>query len=203
MIARRRLCWTAAACAAALALAARAPAQEHPAHGHPRGEATALEVPASLQRDHDELHAKMREAAETGGATGEAARALAAALRPHFEKENAYALPPLSLLPALGQGRPPAADEREEAVRMTARLRADLAEHLAEHREIAAAAERMRAAAEREGKPEQARLAESIRLHAQVEEEVLYPAALLVGEYLRRTGPGAATAPSTAPPPAA
>jgi len=33
--------------------------------------------------------------------------------------------------------------------------------------------------------PEHARFAEKLMLHAQTEEEVLYPAAILVGEYLK------------------
>ena len=40
-------------------------------------------------------------------------------------------------------------------------------------------------AAEAEKKPEHARFAEKLMLHARTEEEVLYPAALLVSEYLK------------------
>lgn len=36
-----------------------------------------------------------------------------------------------------------------------------------------------------EGLAEQARFAEALRLHAEAEEEVFYPAAILVGEYLK------------------
>ena len=39
------------------------------------------------------------------GRTGEAAKAVAKVLEPHFAKENAYALPPLGLLKPLSQGK--------------------------------------------------------------------------------------------------
>lgn len=159
--------------AAQVAGAARGPALGGP----------PLEVPASLRKEHEELHARMREARGAGGESGAAAERLAARLGPHFEKENAYALPPLSLLPALARGE--YAPEMEQALPLTDRIREHLDEHLAEHLQIAAAAEELRAAALREGKPEVAHLAETIKLHAQTEEEVLYPTSILIGEYLR------------------
>jgi len=48
-----------------------------------------------------------------------------------------------------------------------------------------AALEKLVAAARQEGKPEYALFADKLMLHAQNEEEVLYPAAILVGEYLK------------------
>jgi hypothetical protein len=50
---------------------------------------------------------------------------------------------------------------------------------------VVAALKNLIAAAEAEKKPEYARFAEKLMLHAQTEEEVLYPAAILVGEYLK------------------
>ncbi len=48
-----------------------------------------------------------------------------------------------------------------------------------------AALEQLTAAAEKEKLPEHARFAEKLTLHAKTEEEVLYPAAILVGEYIK------------------
>ena len=60
----------------------------------------------------------------------------------------------------------------------------ELPKMLAEHREIVAALERLEAAAHAAGKPEHARFAEKLKVHARTEEEVLYPAAILVGRAL-------------------
>jgi hypothetical protein len=56
---------------------------------------------------------------------------------------------------------------------------------LAEHKSIVAALEKMSAAAKKAGKIEYAAFAEALMLHAQTEEEVSYPTAILIGEYVR------------------
>ncbi len=56
---------------------------------------------------------------------------------------------------------------------------------LEEHRAIVGALQQLADVAIAEGKPEYAQLAERLKLHAQTEEEVLYPATILVGEYLK------------------
>ena len=78
------------------------------------------------------------------------------------------------------------ADKEMRAVLvMTERLKADLPEMLREHQAIVAAFEEITAAAEKEKLPEHARFAEKLMLHAETEEAVLYPAAIVVGEYLK------------------
>jgi hypothetical protein len=55
----------------------------------------------------------------------------------------------------------------------------------AEQARIVEALGRLGDAAEREGNRQVAQFAEKLKLHAQTEEEVLYPAAIVVGDYLR------------------
>ena len=56
---------------------------------------------------------------------------------------------------------------------------------LEEHTHIRAAVEKLHAAARAEQAVRQEQLAEQLALHAQTEEEVLYPAAILVADILR------------------
>jgi hemerythrin superfamily protein len=56
---------------------------------------------------------------------------------------------------------------------------------LQEHKAIVVALDNLKTAAKEENKPEHAHFAVKLTLHAQNEEEVLYPAAILVGEYLK------------------
>ena len=56
---------------------------------------------------------------------------------------------------------------------------------LAEHARIVEALGRLADAAEREDNQQVAQFAEKLKLHAQTEEQVLYPAAIVVGDYLR------------------
>jgi len=141
-----------------------------------------LKTPQSLKAEHDQLHAQLAQAIGSGGATGEAAARVAKVLHPHFLKEEEFALPTLGLLPALAEGE--VLPEMEAAVAMAHRLKADLSQMLLEHKEIVAALEALKEAASSEGNAAAAHFAEKLVLHAQTEEEVLYPAAILVGEYL-------------------
>lgn len=68
---------------------------------------------------------------------------------------------------------------------MTDKLKEDLPSMLDEHKEIVDALEKLIDAANQENKLEYSHFAEKLKLHAQTEEEVLYPAAILVGEYLK------------------
>jgi len=140
-------------------------------------------VPESLKQEHEELHAELARAIKAGGKTGEAAKDVAKVLHDHFVKEEEFALPPIGLLAALARGE--VAKEMRGVLIMTERLKAELPEMLREHQAVVAALEQLAAAAEKEKLPEHARFAEKLMLHAQTEEEVLYPAAILVGEYLK------------------
>jgi len=142
-----------------------------------------FQIPTSLKLEHEELHAELARATKAGGKTGEAAKAVAAVLHNHFLKEEEFALPPIGLLAKLARGE---IDKEMRAVlTMTDRLKAALPEMLREHQAVVAALEELSAAAQKEKLPEHARFAEKLMLHAKTEEEVLYPAAVLIGEYLK------------------
>jgi hemerythrin HHE cation binding domain-containing protein len=120
-------------------------------------------------------------ATKAGGKIGEAAKAVAKVLHDHFIKEEEFALPPIGFLPALARGE--VDKQMSSVVAMTDRLKAELPKMLREHQAVVAALKKLTAAAEEENLPEHGHFAEKLRLHAQTEEEVLYQAAILVGEY--------------------
>jgi hypothetical protein len=95
-------------------------------------------------------------------------------------KEEAYALPPLGLFGLLARGefRP----EMAEVLAMTDRLRSELPNVLAEHARIVEALGRLADAAEREDNGQVAQFAAKLKFHAQTEEQVLYPAAIVLGD---------------------
>ncbi len=142
-----------------------------------------LKTPQSLKIEHEELHAELEKAKLAGGATAKAAREVERALHPHFIKEEEYALPPLALLPLLAAGR--TSPDMSEAAGMAGRLRNELGQMLQEHKQIALALGVLTEAAKRESKEEFVHFAEKLMLHARTEEEVLYPASILVGEHLK------------------
>jgi Hemerythrin HHE cation binding domain len=145
--------------------------------------AVSFEVPEGMKAEHDQLHADLAALTQVGGRTGEAAIAVAEVLEPHFVKENEYALPPLALLVPLSQGKFEA--EMAGVLELTDRLEAEMPTMHSEHEEIAAALKVLNDAAIAENNPAGVQFAEELTAHAHEEEEVLYPASLLIGRYVK------------------
>ena len=154
--------------------------------GQPRddgGKGGEIRIPASLKAEHDELHEELVRATKAGGKTGEAARAVAKVLHPHFVKEEELAMPPLGLLRTLAAG--PVRPEMAKVVELTDKLKKELPTMLKEHEAIVGALDKLVEAAKGENQPQARHLAEKLKQHAKTEEEVTYPAAILVGEYVK------------------
>ena len=140
-----------------------------------------LQVPESLKNAHEALHGGLRRAMREPGRTGELARKIMQIMDGHMLREEKFALRPLGLLKALGRGETP--PDLAEALRMVQGLKREMAQMVDEHRQIAELLRQFAQDAEAEGKPEYVGVAEDLVVHAQLEEDVLYPAALLVGAY--------------------
>ncbi|WP_242927258.1 hemerythrin domain-containing protein [Pontibacter vulgaris] len=147
--------------------------------------ATAMkfQIPKSLKAEHEELHQNLEKFTRLPGKTGVAAKSVAKMLHPHFVKEEEYALPPLGLLPALAKGQAPA--DAKAAIAMSEKLKQEFQQMLKEHQQIVTTLEALNKAATDEKHSEVVRFTEALKLHAQTEEEVLYPTAILIGEYLK------------------
>ena len=142
-----------------------------------------LEIPRSLKIEHEELHDVLRKATKEPGELGDAAKGVAKLMHPHFLKEEQYALPPLGLLRDLAQGK--VTPDMKEVLELTDKLKADLNQMLEEHKSIVAALAKLSAVAKKGNKMEYAEFADALMLHAQTEEEISYPTAILIGEYVR------------------
>jgi|GEM_PF-165995 len=140
-------------------------------------------IPEAVRAEHAEIHDQLVAATKVQGPVGQAARRLAGVLDPHFLREEQIALPPLALLAPLS--RDEFTPQMRDILVMTDALRAELPHMLEEHKAIRAATARMGAAAKAEGNAAVERLAETLKLHAQSEEQILYPAAILVGDLVR------------------
>jgi hypothetical protein len=155
---------------------------------HPSARLDTIGIPRALQIEHDEIHRELVRATEAPGRVGEAARDLAAFLDPHFAREEEIALPPLGLLAPLSRGE--YSPEMLAVLPLTDSLQAELPRMLREHLAIHAAAARLEEVAGEAGDSAIVGFARQIMLHAATEEEILYPAALLVGEVVRARAEG-------------
>ena len=142
-----------------------------------------FKVPEAVRLQHEALHAKLAQAIDQGGKTGAAATAIKEILRPHIAKEEDFGLPALGLLPHLVSGR--VANVMRGVTVMTDRLKTEYQDMLADHETIGVAIRALADAAREESRPEYADLAEKLLLYLQTEEQILYPAAILIGEFLK------------------
>jgi hemerythrin superfamily protein len=132
----------------------------------------------SIQVEHEEIHEQLAKAMKVGGKTGDAARAVMKVLQPHMAREEEFVAPALALL------RPAAAgiftDEMASFLSRITPLEAELPRMLEEHGRIVEAVRDLVRASTEENQPGFAKLAQVLVAHAQQEEEILYPAAILV-----------------------
>jgi hypothetical protein len=142
-----------------------------------------LKIPQSIQTEHEELHGALASALKAGGKTGEAARAVMKIVQPHMAREEEFVAPALALLGPVSAGQFTA--EMASLLPRITMLKEELPRMIREHGEMVDALRRLMQAAIEEKQPSFARLAQGLITHAQQEEEILYPAAILVGESLK------------------
>lgn len=163
------------------------PKQPQHAHGHDQEKPMPADgkfaIPEAMKIEHEMIHGALVQATKAPGKTGEAARELAAILHPHFVREEQIALPPLSLLAPLARGETD--PSMREILPLTDALRAEIAEMLHQHEGIGAAAKKLEETARAEGNKDVEQTAIKLQLHARTEEQVTYPAAILVGDLVR------------------
>jgi Hemerythrin HHE cation binding domain len=144
-----------------------------------------LETPFALRMEHKYLREELARARSDRGAVGDAARDIERALLPHLEREEELALRPLGLM--RGIARDATGADLNQAISMAVKIERELPTLFEEHRLIGEATKRLADVARREGKPQYQGLADRLWMHARLAEEVLYPAAILLGEYARIT----------------
>jgi len=146
-------------------------------------DSSSPKIPVSSQQKHKELREAIARAVSSGGKTAETAKKLSEVMKTHFEKEERYVMPLLSLLEPLSKNMTPA--NASDAIKLADSFRKELPTMLNEHKSVASLLIDLKAAAMKEGKSEFVTFADNLSHHAGQEEEILYPAALVVGEYLK------------------
>src|SRR6266511_3985304 len=149
------------------------------------------QMPPVLTMEHEAIREELGRATRVGGRTGEAAWQVTRVLFPHVYREEQFAIPPLLLLPRLAAGE--FTPDMEDILAQTEVLKTELPRMLEEHKAIVSALQKLLQTATKDGLVGYARLAQKLILHAQTEEELLYPASILVGEYVKLKLSGART----------
>lgn len=148
------------------------------------------EVPASLKEDHTCLLEKLQRIALFQDSSGLAAKKLKNLMQHHFQEEEDYVLSPLGLLPMLASGKIP--EQSEDVIKLTEKFKTQLTHMNIEHQMIKAYMEEMKLADKDKNHPEIIEFETEVHKHAKSEEDVFFPAAILVGDFLKlksaRTG---------------
>lgn len=142
-----------------------------------------LDIPESLQLREQTIRTALANAGRTGGRTGEAAQVLENILLPHLMRERVDVLQPLALLPRLARGD--VTPEMAEVLPQIDKLKSDLHRLHIEHSAILSMIKQLVTAAREEGKSHHVRFARRLLFRAWLDESVFYPAAILIGKYLR------------------
>ncbi len=140
-------------------------------------------IPGSLKTEHEGLYEELNRAARIGGKVGDAAMLAFKTLQSHMRKEEEIAFPPLDLLEPLASKK--VTTELTGVLKLSDELRKELPGLIYQHDEMRKALQKMNDEAMREEKHEYASLAKRLLQHMMMEEQIFYPAAIMVGEYVR------------------
>jgi type II secretory pathway component PulF len=137
-----------------------------------------------MREEHEELHSELRKATRIPGSVGKAAKHVVEVLHPHFEKENELALPIIGVARELGEGK--SSSDFQKAFELFERFQPEYQNMLKEHVAIVDALGRLEAAAKRAKKQGVLKFAQKLKLHARLEEDLMYPAVLMAGRLLKQ-----------------
>ncbi len=142
-----------------------------------------LQVPGPIREEHQEFRDELILAANSGGRLGPLAGELLQILDPHFALEEEVAFPPLILMHPLSLGE--ITQDMRSVLPVISRLKKEIPNLTEDHQHIIADLEKFDEYVKIEGKPEFNKFSKRLIHHAKAEEGILFPAAILIGEYLR------------------
>jgi hypothetical protein len=139
------------------------------------------DVPSGIKKEHESLLQQIQALAAYQDSTGVRARKLQELMIHHFKEEETYVLPQLGLLDALTRDEMP--EETQKIIQLSEQFRSQRTHISAEHQMIKAHLGEMAIAAKSDSHYINTFLKE-IERHAALEEEVFFPASILVGDYI-------------------
>jgi hypothetical protein len=143
----------------------------------------AGDIPQSLRLEHENTLQQLNAFARRRGPVGAEAQKALSLFKQHIKREEDYILPPLTLLPALADGK--VMPDMKWAIEMADRVKADREEIFREHTQITDAMNRLAAAAERANDTAALDFARGAVADSLSDIELVEPTAIMVGEYLR------------------
>lgn len=144
-----------------------------------------FKVPKAIKNGHENLCKDLQSLIKFGGTVGKEAEILNKIMSAHFKQEEKYAMPPLGLLLTLTEGG--WNFDAQEAIKMSEMLHEKLSELKKEHGDIMNILKKFKKVAEEENNHKAKQFVKDLLLHVEIEDQVLYPTTLLIGDYLKNT----------------
>ena len=138
-------------------------------------------IPQALRLEHADICTVLADLAVESGPIGAAALRVSRLYVPHFEQEEQVVFPVFGLLRDLVTGD--VCPEMAELLPLISDFQASQVG--SEHQMIAAAVQALEHAARAEGCTQVLAFTNRLQVHERIEDEVIYPAVILVGKYLR------------------
>ncbi len=141
------------------------------------------EVPSSIKQKHEYLLEQAHKMTLFNDDSTPIALKLEEMMQHHFKEEENFILPPLGLLPMLANDQMPA--QSKEIILLCEKMKSQMDHMSAEHQLIKAYIDELKQASSKENLPEIIEFETEVFKHAISEEEVFFPTAVLIGEYLK------------------
>jgi len=141
------------------------------------------DIPQSVRLAHEDTLRQLTAMARRHSRVGEIARKALPVFKAHFQREDEYILPPLTLAPAIADGH--VTQDMRWAIAMSDRIKADANAIFAEHTTITEWMSELEAAAERSHERDALEFARSAVADSLYDTEVTEPTAIVIGDYLR------------------
>ena len=139
-------------------------------------------VPSAIKETHRFLLEKMHKLTLNKDGSSSVALKLEELMQHHFKEEEDFILPPLGLLPTLANEQLP--KQTNEMIALSENVRSMLDHMNVEHQLIKAYIGELKQASSVENRPEVIEFEKEVIKHATIEEEVFFPASILIGKYL-------------------
>jgi hypothetical protein len=143
----------------------------------------AGDIPQSLRVEHSDTLEQLANLARRHGAVGEEARKALTLFKQHAQREEAYILPPLALLPLLADGK--VSPDMKWAIAMADRVKAERDEIFQEHTRITDAMNALATAAQKAHDTAAYDFARSAAADSLNDIELLEPMTIVIGDYLK------------------
>lgn len=144
---------------------------------------TILVKPSSLEEEHKEIHEILEKILSSSGDTANMAKQVQSRLQPHFEKEEQLSIPVLGALQPYVNGTL-TEETRNRAIEISQQFKQEYPTMLEEHKQIVAALDNLENTAMQENRQDAISFIADLKSHALNEEQVTYPATIIVGELL-------------------